>query len=651
MKLSLDQLRLPLSALLVSGLLLLLLGQSAYNKVPLPERTWLILLMILGAAAFLIAGRIAMRREVPRQLKRPVGRITAYFNIKPGQLILLVFAFCFAILASLSAGRGMMAHHLFVSLASWIIAIIFVVAGALELGSKRIHLKGKDFLFMGILFAIALLLRGLATEQIPTTFSGDEGSAGLNALAYVNGEFNNIFTFGWFSFPSLYFGVQAIFVAILGPTVEALRLSSAVAGALTVVAVYWLGRVLFDHLTGVLAAIYLALSHYHIHMSRIALNNIWDGLFAAIALLGLWDGWKNGRRLSFILCGLALGLGQYFYVSIRILPLLLLLWGLAAWISKREAFRERLPGLLLAAYVTLIVALPLLILFARYPDEFKAPMNRVTVLGDKLDAEMERTGNSAVQIIGDQMRLTALGFTTEPLRLLYDPGVPLLLPLAAALFILGVIWGIWHFDLRYLLIFLPLLAAVFAGSISGSAPASQRYVMVMPLVAVLVAVPLAQFAAWMQQFWPDFKLLIVSSVIALLLVIGLIDINYYFRQVYQGYVLGGLNTVVATDVAGYLQDQEPHKQDVYFFGFPRMGYFTHATIPYLAPDMIGYDVAEPLSDAPTWSAAGPTIFIFLPERLAELQYVQTAFPGGVYQEVFQDNGQLLYAVYQINKEI
>ena len=489
MKLSLEQLRLPLSVLLAGGLLLLLLGQTAFSRVPFPERTGVILLMILGAAAFLIAGHIAVRREVPRQLREPVSRVTGYFNIQPGQLILLLLSFCFALLASLSAGRGMMAHHLFVSMVSWIIAIIFVVAGGLELRSKDLHLKLQDFVFMGVLLAVALLLRGLATEQIPPTFSGDEGSAGLNALAFINGEFNNIFTFGWFSFPSLFFGVQAAFIAALGPTVEALRLSSAVAGALTVVAVYWLGRVLFDRLTGVLAAVYLALSHYHIHMSRIALNNIWDGLFAAVAMLGLWDGWKNGRRLSFIICGLALGLGQYFYVSIRVLPPLLLIWGLAAWISKRETFRQRLPGLLIAAYAAMIVALPLLILFARYPDEFNAPMNRVTVLGDKLDAEVARTGNTAVQIIGEQMRLTALGFTTEPLRLLYDPGVPLLLPLAAALFLLGVIWGIGHFDLRYLLIFLPILATILAGSISGSAPASQRYVWLCPLWLFLSPCP------------------------------------------------------------------------------------------------------------------------------------------------------------------
>ncbi|MDX1416188.1 MAG: glycosyltransferase family 39 protein [Candidatus Promineifilaceae bacterium] len=647
MKPTVDQLRLPLTALLGGGLLLLLLGQSAYRSVPTPERYGLVLLMIIGAAAFLFAGRIAASRRIPEFLREPTGRVTDFLDIRPGQLILLLLALGFALMASFAAGRDTIARHLFVSVASWLIAILFVVGGSLERRAEPIHIKRQEIIFMGLILAAALLLRGLATDIIPTTFSGDEGSAGLSAMSYLRGDFNNIFTYGWFSFPSFYFGLQAAFIAVLGPTIEALRLSSAVAGALTVIAVYWLGRVLFDRLTGILAATYLALSHYHIHMSRIGLQNIWDGFFATVALLGLWDGWKNGRRLSFIISGLALGLGLYFYVSIRALPIIFLIWSAVAMLTRREAFRQRLPGLLLSAYVAFIVALPLLILFARSPDEMNAPLNRVTLLGDNLVAEMNHTGQSAVTIISQNLRQTLLGFTTEPLRLLYDPGVPLLLPIAAALFILGVIWGIWNFDLRYLLIFLPILATLISGSISANAPASQRYVMIMPLVAILIATPLSQLASWLKQFWPEYKTAVVGAVVALLLLIGLLDVNYYFREVYEHYVLGGMNTAVASDVAQYLQDQDVRYQDVYFFGFPRMGYFSHSTIPYLAPDMAGHEVVDPLTEPPTWTLTRPTIFIFLPERLSEAQQVSAAYPNGTYEERFFRDGQYLYTVYQV----
>lgn len=39
--------------------------------------------------------------------------------------------------------------------------------------------------------------------------------------------------------------------------------------------------------------------------------------------------------------------------------------------------------------------------------------------------------------------------------------------------------------------------------------------------------------------------------------------------------------------------------------------------------------------------------IFLPERLGERVYVEVAYPGGVYQEFYRQNGDLLFAVYDV----
>ena len=99
--------------------------------------------------------------------------------------------------------------------------------------------------------------------------------------------------------------------------------------------------------------------HYHIHFSRIALNNVWDSFFGAVAIYGFWDGWQNGRRMSYLWCGLSLGIGMYFYVSIRVLPVIFLLWSLAAFIWKRKQFLERLPDLILTAVSATLIALPI----------------------------------------------------------------------------------------------------------------------------------------------------------------------------------------------------------------------------------------------------------------------------------------------------
>ena len=85
---------------------------------------------------------------------------------------------------------------------------------------------------------------------------------------------------------------------------------------------------------------------------------------------------------------------------------------------------------------------------------------------------------------------------------------------------------------------------------------------------------------------------------------------------------------------------------MFFFGFPRMGYFSLSTIPFLAPEKQAQDVIEPLTGPAALPVRGPTLFIFLPERLNELPFVQQQVPGGTTREFRNDNGELLFVVYE-----
>ncbi len=277
-----------------------------------------------------------------------------------------------------------------------------------------------------------------------------------------------------------------------------------------------------------------------------------------------------------------------------------------------------------------------------------APYSRVSVFAQGwAETESLRSGQSVPEIIGGQMLATALGFTHEPLRLLYNPGTPLLLGGAAALFLMSLFWALLHIDLKYLLILLPLIFMVITGGFSHNPPASQRYVMVIPLVAMMMTLPLRLAVDWLQQLWPQAKpvLLLMTGLIFAAIVWG--DVQYYFFDVYDSYVLGGGNTEVATEIAYYLRDHEIPEQQVYFFGFPRMGYFSLATISYLAPQMEGIDVNEPLAAPPDWDLKGPTLFVFLPERLDELVWVRDSYPDGRFREFTSTKGTPLFAAYEV----
>jgi hypothetical protein len=367
------------------GLLLLALAQAAARAAPPGQRLPSYLLFLAGALFFLVGIQSTMRGGLPSRIGQILARLSAFLRVTPAQVSLLALSLGFAWLARQAAGDGLLAHQALVATLAWLLAIALVIAGSANRRegdpAQRLDLSRWDLILSIGLFALALALRATEMTRFPNVYSGDEGSAGLFALELLTGKANNLFGVGWFSFPAFYFTVQSAAIALLGQTIEAVRLTSALAGALTVVALYWLGRAMFDRTTALLAALYLAASHYHIHMSRIALNNVWDALFGTLAIFGLWYGWRSGRRWAFILCGVALGLGQYFYVSIRILPLLFLIWAAFAFWRHQAQFRQRFNGLVLAALIALIVYLPLGLYFLDNPDEFQAPLNRVSIFG------------------------------------------------------------------------------------------------------------------------------------------------------------------------------------------------------------------------------------------------------------------------------
>lgn len=646
--LTLAQLRSTITVLLLGGGMLAVLAQLIYSRVFPFWQSWVQLLTLLGVMMFLWGMRLTVRPRIPQFLIRLSWWLSHFFHLAGWQMTLLIIALLLSWLTRFAAGNSLEALHPGVMIAAWAGALMAVILGSYRWWQAvPFRLSRGELLGMGGLFLAALLLRATFLTQYPNTLSGDEGSAGLMATGFYSGRSTNLFAVGWFSFPTLYYWVQSWGLHLLGQTTEGLRITSAVAGALSVVAVYGLGRVLVGRLVGGIAAALLLASHYHIQFSRIGLNNIWDGLFLIIALTALWYGWKTGWRGAFIICGLAVGLGQYFYVSIRVLPLLLLLWSAAAFLLQRHRFRQRWPDLLLTGLIAFIVFLPLLHFFASHRSEFNAPLQRVTIFEWWLEAEQVRTGLSPIQIVLEQMKQTALGITHEPLRHWYNPGTPLLLAGQAALFLLGVLWSLLAFDLRYLLLWLPLLAHILLGGFSQDAPASQRFVWVMPVVALFVALPLARTVDWLQQAWPGRKRVVGGVAAAFLLWLMLTDLNYYFFQVYQnGYVLGGVNTEAATQIAHYLRDHPQQGQVVYFFGLPRMGYASLSTIPYLAPGMIGYDIFDPLNDPPA-PVDQNILCIFLPERLDELVYMKATYFEGVYQEFYRENGDLLFAVYDV----
>ena len=170
---------------------------------------------------------------------------------------------------------------------------------------------------------------------------------------------------------TLWLYVVGLSAKLLGPTVLAVALPSALAAAATAVLVTLLSRAL-DPGTPWLAPFLLAAgSPWLFHYGRSGLRAISAPLFFALAALLLARAAREPARPGpFLWVGAAVGASLYGYTACRLLPVALVLALATAWHADRDRRRAwlRAGGAAGLGFVT--ASLPNLLFFAAHPHEF-----------------------------------------------------------------------------------------------------------------------------------------------------------------------------------------------------------------------------------------------------------------------------------------
>jgi hypothetical protein len=181
---------------------------------------------------------------------------------------------------------------------------------------------------------------------------------------------------------------------------------------------------------------------------------------------------------------------------------------------------------------------------------------------------------------------------------------------------------------------------------SEGAPAAQRYVAASPAVAILVGYGLSEGGSLLESLWPQYKRVFGFLAFAIIMLVGVDEVRFYFQVYTPGSDLGGANTLVANRLAQFLEDKSGQWQ-VAFFGSPRMGYYSISALPYLAPQIVGYDMNKPWgSDQNPRLSSNHLFFVFLPGLESDLRAVRASYPGGQLLEERMSDGRLLYWLYQ-----
>ncbi len=347
----------------------------------------------------------------------------------------------------------------------------------------------------------------------------------------------------------------------LGMNFTTLKLLAVIEGVLTMPFLWWLGReIVGDHdrklgnLVGIFLAALVAISYWHVAITRLSLRIVLTPLVTSILLVFLMRAMRYNRRSDFILAGLTLGFGLYTYQAVRMLPIVVVLGVFLAFVYR---FRERnmrwlyVQNLIILVVVSFVVFVPLF----RYSVDFPEAFWRRTagrLLGDDIIQETDLMGNIVERQATFQERAEAfadnLPILTSNIRnalLMYNwkgdvawingvPNYPVMDSLSGALLIVGL--AAWialvirrRGDPVYLLIPLSVFVMVLPSALSIAAPvenpSATRASGSLSPVYLIAALPLALIILKLNQLLPNRTGKVLAFGIASSAILGAFSIN------------------------------------------------------------------------------------------------------------------------------
>jgi 4-amino-4-deoxy-L-arabinose transferase-like glycosyltransferase len=564
----------------------------------------------------------------------------------------------------------------------WIASLFLIALAALRYDHFSFaSLRTRDLLrrrelvaevgLVALVTLLAFVLRAYDLEHFPTRFHGDEAEMGLMALRILAGKDPvPLFATGWLDHPTLFHYLQAASLAIFGKTETGLRMLSAIFGTACVPLLYWIGRAGWGRLAGITAAWLMAVSHMHIHFSRLGMNNI-ESVFSMV-LFVLWlavarelsmrappatsvtanappedsprQRWPStAAALSpFVGAGLVMGLGQYLYYGSRLIPAVAAPLLLFLVLEKKANVRQ----VALLSLAALLAFAPLGLFYLRHLNTYFGRMSGVSIF-------LKENVQNALgpQVSWPKDALTILRFQVE--RNLsffvhsgdasghYYQGIPAFDALTSVLFWLGL--GIALTRARryheFVLLIWFGLGVILAGVLTADAPFAPRLILVVPSVYLLGGLFVHHAAKLLRPVLRLERVGVAILGIAAALTLG-VNANYYFvKYAREAPDVGPI--MVAREIA-----LKPDQYHIYLMGAPVL-FAGHGVIRFVARDAQVQDLDDP-NDLPPPNPDGKgTLVIALAHRVNDLQVIAAHLPGGVMTSHSDPMGRLVYMAYRV----
>lgn len=269
------------------------------------------------------------------------------------------------------------------------------------------HIKGgKEKLFLVVILGVSLFLNLYRLEDLPLAFHNDEASHGLEAAKIISGENPLLGLSDYYKLPLSSVLHHSLAILLAGQSIFALRASSAIVGSFSLMAFYYLAKMLIGKNKALLSTFLLSTSHFWIALSRIGINYNLTVLFELFAFIFLIKIIREGRIRDGLLLGIFTASSFYLYFSARILPIIVFVSFLFYIIKRRSIDKLKLFFALLVAFA--LAASPMLVVYARDLEGFNSRVNNVFVFSEEVKPwlrDVYKT-DSKLKVLGLQIERT-----------------------------------------------------------------------------------------------------------------------------------------------------------------------------------------------------------------------------------------------------
>jgi 4-amino-4-deoxy-L-arabinose transferase-like glycosyltransferase len=223
------------------------------------------------------------------------------------------------------------------------------------------QLNRTKILLLAILL-LAFFLRLYKVTEVPPSLNWDEASIGYNAYSVLKtgrdewGQFMPIHfkSYGEYKLPAqIYASIPGIF--IFGLNELGVRITPVIYGTLTVLLMFFLGRAIFaSSLVGLISAFLLAISPWHIHLTRGSFESSFAVMWVVLGILLLVKGFEDKKWLVWSMVPFAISV--FTYNSARVFTPLFLLAILLIYYKTLARFKRTV---LVSAVVFTVLLLPI----------------------------------------------------------------------------------------------------------------------------------------------------------------------------------------------------------------------------------------------------------------------------------------------------